>query len=92
MGYGVSLVGVDRAGGVITGPGISSWTLNGSRISLLGDSVTPHAPPDTPHSGSPVMVQGSSWFTFNGIPVVRQGNLASCGHGATGQDWFTLPE
>jgi uncharacterized Zn-binding protein involved in type VI secretion len=37
------------------------------------------------------MVEGSGWFTINGVPVVRTGNKASCGHEANGNPWMTLP-
>lgn len=77
----ISLVGVDQAGGVITGPGKPNWTWNGSPISVLGDAVAGHGP--GPHGG-PTMVEGSGWMTIDGIPVVHAGDAASCGHPATG--------
>ena len=30
------------------------------------------------------MAEGSSWVTIDGIPICREGDLASCGHPATG--------
>jgi hypothetical protein len=49
---GISRVSQDSAGGIITGSGASSVFVNGKNVSLINDSVTPHAPPDTPHTGS----------------------------------------
>lgn len=85
---GVSVLMKNSAGAPIIGPGAVPWNLEGSPISLLGDAVTGHGEP--PHSG-PTMVQGSSWFTIDGIPVVCAGCLASCGHAADGQVWFDIP-
>lgn len=77
----VSLVGVDSAGGVITGPGAPKLTVTGIKASLLGDGVAGHG--NGAHSG-PSMVQGSSKLRVVGIPVVLQGHSASCGHTASG--------
>lgn len=84
----ISLVGQSQAGGVISGPGQPAWTVLGFPISLLGDGVSGHG--QAPHNG-PTMVEGSSWMTINGIPVVRSGNAASCSHTADGNPWFELP-
>lgn len=81
---GASRVGTDSAGATITGPGESSVKVNGSSISVKGDSVTPHSPEDTPHMGGPVMVGSSTTVFAGGIPVVRAGDSASCGHSASG--------
>lgn len=78
---GISRVNVDTAGGTITGPGSSDVFVNGSKVSLLGDSVAPHG--DSPHNNA-TMVGSSSTVFANGIGVVRQGDAASCGHTATG--------
>lgn len=81
---GASRVGTDSAGGTIAGPGESTVKVNGKTISVIGDSVTPHAPLDTPHMGGPVMVGSSSTVFAGGKPVCRAGDLASCGHSANG--------
>lgn len=52
QGMGVSRVGVDSAGGVITGPGKPKVTVEGAVISVAGDGVAghglgPHAGPTT---------------------------------------------
>ena len=41
---GISRVNVDTARGLITGPGASSVFVNGSKVSLKGDSVAAHSP------------------------------------------------
>ena len=76
---GISRVNQDSAGGIITGSGV-----NGKNVSLINDSVVPHAPPDTPHMGSPKIISASSTVFANSKPVVRQGDSASCGHTTTG--------
>lgn len=78
---GVSRVGVDSAGGTITGPGISSVIVNGSPISVVGDTVAPHS--SGPHLGA-VMTGSSSTVIAGGKGVVRAGDSASCGDTATG--------
>lgn len=78
---GVSRVGVDSAGGTITGPGISSVIVNGSPVSVIGDSVAGHG--SGPHGG-PVMVGSSSTVIAGGKGVVRAGDAASCGDTASG--------
>jgi len=84
----VSLVGVDSAGAVITGPGASNWTWNGSPISLVGDAVAGHG--KDAHAG-PVIASGSPWMTIDGVPVTRVGSVATCGHGATGSSDMDIP-
>lgn len=78
---GVSRVGVDSAGGTITGPGVSSVVVNGSPVSVKGDSVAPHGL--GPHAG-PVMVGASGTVIAGGVGVVRAGDAASCGDTASG--------
>lgn len=84
---GITVKGADSAGGTQLAGGQSTWKVNGQPIVLLGDPVAGHG--QSPHSG-PSMVQGSSWMTLHGIPVVRAGHLASCGHAATGQSNFLI--
>ncbi len=78
---GISRIGTDTAGGTITSPGFPTVNVNGSIISILGDSVAPHG--DSPHN-SATMVESSSTVFAGGIGVVRQNDSASCGHVATG--------
>lgn len=81
---GISRVNTDSAGGIIAGPGVPTVRVNGSIISVVGDSVTPHPPAPGPHFAGPVMVGKSSTVRAGGKGVVRAGDLASCGHGASG--------
>jgi len=55
-GKGIARVGVDSAGGLITGPGSSSVFANKSPVSLLGDKISSHG--DPPHS-SPITANPS---------------------------------
>lgn len=79
--HGISRVGMDSAGGTITGALQDFVTVEGALWAVLGDAVAGHGLP--PHAG-PVMAEGSSFITINGIPVCREGHAASCGHAATG--------
>lgn len=85
----VCLVGVDAAGGIITGPGSANWTWDGVPISLLGDSVASHG--RSPHDAA-MIADASPWFTIDGVPVTRTGSMASCGHAATGSAPLSVPE
>ena len=79
---GICRVGVDTAGGTITGS-LQDGTVkcNGSAVSVHGDAVAPHG--DAPHAAA-TMVASSSNVFINGIAVCKAGNLATCGHAATG--------
>ena len=77
----ITRVGVNQAGGVITGPGSSTVKAEGARVSLINDSVAAHGKPT--HT-APVMVGASSTVFATGKPVVRAGDSASCGHTANG--------
>lgn len=79
---GISRVGVDAAGGTIIGNLAPTVFVNGAPIAVKGAEVASHGP--APHSPKPVMVGCSSTVFANGIPVVRAGDSASCGHAATG--------
>jgi len=82
---GVALVGLNQAGGVQKGGGQSFCKGNGALVSVVGDAVESHG--NGPHQGAR-MVQGSTFFKINGIPVCIAGNLASCGDATDGQGWF----
>lgn len=81
---GIARVGVDTAGGTITGALQDFVTIDGALVALQGASVSPHG--DAPHSGAQ-MAQGSSFITINGIPVCLADHTASCGHGVSGSDF-----
>jgi len=79
---GVCRVGVDSAGGTITGMiQDGSVNANGSPVSVHGDPVAGHGLP--PHA-APTMVAGSNNVFVNGIAVCNAGDQATCGHPASG--------
>lgn len=84
----VAVEGSDSAGGPLISAGQSFVTIDGAKVIVLGDPVTPHGVP--PHSPAPVMVEGVPWVTIEGIPICVSGNLASCGHSATGRPHVTV--
>lgn len=79
--HGIARINQDTAGGLIVGALQDLVTVEGTLWAVLGDPVQGHG--IAPHA-APVMAQGSSFITINGIPVCREGHLASCGHPATG--------
>ena len=82
---GVSLVNVHSAGGTITGQLQARVYVEGSPMSVVGDSVASHAPCPVPASHcAATMAAGSSRVFIDGIAVVRAGDVATCGHAATG--------
>ena len=87
---GIALVGVDAAGGVQLGLQVPWFRVNGQPVAVQGDNVAPH-PPAPPHSSGPVMAEGSPAFRVGGIPVCREGHLATCGHATTGRGFFRIP-
>lgn len=74
----------DLAGGAIIATE-TSVLVNGRRVALVGDLVTPHGT----HVGA-YMIQGSSTVFINGRAVVRDGDLASCGHQAIATSTHTI--
>lgn len=87
---GVACVSVDVAGGTQLGMAAAKFKVRGNPVVVIGDAVEPH-PPAPPHSTSPIMVEGTGKFRVNGIPVSREGHLASCGHPTTGRPFFRIP-
>lgn len=84
---GIAVKALDTAGGAQLAGGQSFVTVAGALVVVLGDPVTPHGLP--PHA-SPVMAEGCAWLTIAGIPVCREGHLASCGHPTTGRNWVQI--
>jgi uncharacterized Zn-binding protein involved in type VI secretion len=80
---GVSRVGVDAAGDTIIGNLAPTVFVNGAPVAVLNAAVTSHLPAP-PHTGSPYMETASATVKANSIFVCRAGDLASCGHAATG--------
>ena len=86
---GASRTNDDTAGGIIR-PLQTFVRLNGQPWAVVGSSVDPHDPcwvPDPPHC-SAVMAEGAPHVRINGAAACRAGDLASCGHPATGQNWI----
>lgn len=78
---GIARVGVDAAGGAITGNLVPSVLVNGSPVAVKGASIDRHG--ESPHD-RPVMVGASGTVFAGGIAVCRAGDAASCGHAASG--------
>lgn len=76
----VCLLGISTAGGVILGQTQSTVYAESTLVSVVGDSISPHGKGN--HAGA-VMVTGSANVFVDGIPVCRDGDLASCGHPAS---------
>ena len=77
---GVSRSYQDTAGGTILS-GAGNVYVNGMPVALLYSPVAGHG--KNQHAG-PQMVQSSNTVRANGRGVVRQNDIASCGHPATG--------
>lgn len=80
MSRAVGRVGVDSAGGVVTGVMSSKTFVDGSPVICVGAAVAPHG--EGSHSNA-VMVTGSSKTFANGHAVCGVGDAASCGHTLT---------
>ena len=78
---GISRNTIDTAGGALIASGQSTVYAEGYLIVVEGDHVTSHG--SAPH-GSATMPSGSSTVFINGKAVCRSGDVASCGHSATG--------
>jgi uncharacterized Zn-binding protein involved in type VI secretion len=70
----------DVAGGLITG-GSADVFVEGKPVVRIGDPVSGHG--RGTHAG-PVMSSGSDTVLVNGIGVSRDGDIATCGHPASG--------
>ena len=78
---GVSRVGTDSAGGIITGQGQGSVYCNGDLVAVIITQVAPHG--QSPHDAA-ILIEGSPDVFAEQIEVVRAGDAASCGHTASG--------
>lgn len=78
---GICRESVDSAGGALISAKQDFVFANGRRVIVHGDPVTPHG--DKPHN-SPTMIAGCDNVYINGIMVCNRGDLATCGHSATG--------
>ena len=78
---GIARVGVDAAGGIITGNLVPTVRVNGAPVALQGAGVAPHG---TGIHANATMTGHSATVRAGGRGVCRAGDLATCGHGASG--------
>jgi len=77
MALGATRALLDTAGGLIVG-GEPSVLVNNMPISVLGDAVVGHG--ENQHAAASMLIGGPRTVIAGGIPVVRQGDPATCGH------------
>ena len=77
---GICRNSVDSAGGALENTQGTVFA-NGAEVIVDGDSVANHG--DTPHNSASI-VAGSNNVFIGGIPVCNAGDVATCGHVATG--------
>lgn len=87
MSFQASRIGVDSAGGLITGALQTFVTISGAPWAVQGAAIEDHG--SGPHN-SATMAEGSPFVTIAGIAAVRADHLATCGHSATGSGHVTL--
>lgn len=78
---GISRAQIDFAGGLIASSLQVFVLVEGFPAAVVGSPVASHG--GGPHSAATLVV-GSLFVRINGLPVVRAGDVASCGHVATG--------
>ena len=76
----------DAAGGALI-KSQSTVFANGKNVIVNGDSVTGHG--DPPHD-APTMIAGSDSVFIGGIAVCNAGDLATCGHAASGSSTISV--
>ena len=82
---GISRVGIDAAGNTIITSNFSNVRVNGMPIAHVGSLVAPHCEGDCPDEHTaPTIITGSMRVRVGGNNVCRAGDMASCGHEATG--------
>jgi uncharacterized Zn-binding protein involved in type VI secretion len=74
------------SGGIINGDGQSLVLSGGRPLAVVGCTVQAHAG----HVPPIAMQQGSAFVAIAGKPVCRAGDLASCGHLATGSAFLMI--
>jgi uncharacterized Zn-binding protein involved in type VI secretion len=71
----------NSAGGVVISGTRASVTVEGLAIAVLGSVLSPDLScPEDPIHCAPVITQGSSTVTAQGVPVAYVGALNNCGH------------
>ena len=84
---GITRVALDAAGGAQLGGGQAWFKVDGQAVVVAGDAVAGHG--IVPHA-APVMTAGGGWLTLGGVPVVAEGDVATCGHVTSGAGWFRI--
>lgn len=80
---GISRVNKDTAGGIIIGELVSSVLINNFPIVVKGANIISHG--SGPHASS-IMIDSSNTVFAEDKAICRSGDLASCGHSATGSN------
>ena len=84
----VSLATLDTAGGGLIAPTLQTFARTGGKPwAVVGDAVADHG--TGPHNNA-TLAAGSAFVRVAGLPVVRAGDAASCGHLATGASHVTV--
>jgi len=79
----VARVSIDNTIGTNLGAQNTTVYCNGSLVQVVGDRIAPHwLCPIIPLHCSAVHIAGSPTVFINGIPIVRVGDAANCGHTA----------
>lgn len=86
---GVCRAFLDTAGGLIL-VGDSRVVVEGLPIVVEGNPVKQHPPSNSPHDGSPKMINGNPRVVVGGIPVCTEASQASCGHTPTGSSRVSI--
>ena len=74
----------DTAGGDISASaGGAAVYVEGLLVAVNGDGVAPHVPLVPPHISASMIASSNNVYS-GGIPIVRLGNSATCGHTSTG--------
>lgn len=75
---GIGRKNLDKAGGVIVEPCAKTVFANYQPVSLDGDLCAPHGIP--PHTRPRVVSNLSPTVIAEGLNVVKEGSVATCGH------------
>ena len=79
-----TLNSADNAGGgrLIPGPNnLGTIAINGQGIATFGDLVEDHSPNDDDEHDDARLISGGTSNVFGyGFPLIREGDIATCGH------------
>lgn len=83
-----TLINMDTAGGLIfQNQSQSHLFVGGREVALNGARVMPHG--EGIHAGAVMVASGTKLFV-RGVPVVKEGDSATCGHKSTGSGKLNL--